>query len=436
MEMRAWAARNLAAKLLAGIWTQDAITAGLDAVLGPGHFRTRRALTTRLIALAETGYPPAHHDLAAYLVASRYFKPPRERPVPAVFDKPRFTPAPPFAALAIPPLTTQADLAAWFGISAEQIDWLADEYRCHGRTRVEPLQQYRYAFASKRSGSPRLIEAPKPRLKAIQRRILHEILVHVPVHPSAHGFVAGRSCLSGAQIHASEAVVVTFDLAQFFPSIRLARVLGLFRSLGYPWDVAHRLAGLCTTMTPASVFARLPEVQRPSLAIQACHRAPHLPQGAPTSPALANLLAFTLDLRLHGLARALGANYTRYADDLAFSSDAVFAAGLSGFTRTVGTIVRDEGFTLNLAKTKVMPRERRQRVTGIVVNEHCNTGRAEFETVKAILHHCRSRGPADQNRADVPDFRRHLDGRIAWVEQVNPRRGAKLRGVFDEIRWD
>lgn len=436
MEMRAWAAQNLAAKLLAGPWTAETFTAAIDVVLGPGHFRTRRALITRLLALAEPGYPPAHHDLAAYLVASRYFKPPRETPVPAVFDAPRFAPAPCFAGLALPELVTQADLASWIGIPVEQVDWLADEFRSHDRTITGRLQHYRYAFVPKRHGPSRLIEAPKPRLKAIQRRILREILARVPVHDSAHGFVAGRSCLSGAQVHASEAVVATFDLAQFFPSIHLARILGLFRSLGYPWDVAHRLAGLCTTMTPASVFAALPAAQRPSRAVQAIHRIPHLPQGAPTSPALANLLAFTLDLRLHALARAVGANYTRYADDLAFSGDAVFAAGLRRFAATVEAIVREEGFALNAAKTRIMPRHTRQRVTGIVVNDHCNTGRAEFESLKAILHNCRTQGPGSQNRASMPDFRRHLEGRVAWIEQVNPRRGARLRVVFEEIRWE
>lgn len=436
MEMRGWAAQNLAAKLLAGIWTQDAIAGGMDAVLGPGNPRTRRALTTRLVALAGSGYPPAQPDLAAYLEASPFFKPPRDQPVVAVLDSPRFAPAPAFAGLAIPALTTQADLAAWLDTTPAQIDWLADAFHGHGRAEEGRLQHYRYAFVARPGRSPRLIEAPKPRLKAIQRRILREILAPVPVHACAHGFVAGRSCLSGAQIHAGEAMVASFDLAQFFPAIRHARILGLFRSLGYPGEVAHRLAGLCTTVTPAGVFARLPAAQRPPHAVLETYRAAHLPQGAPTSPALANLLAFTLDRRLHGLARVAGANYTRYADDLAFSGDAGFAAGLARFTTAVGTIVQEEGFALNPAKTRAMPGHRRQRVTGIVVNAHCNTGRAEFETLKAILHHCRVEGPADQNRAGVADFRRHLDGRVAWIEQVNPRRGGKLRRAFEAIGWD
>jgi retron-type reverse transcriptase len=436
MNTRAWAAFNLATGLLAHPWTPQAIADGIESVLGPVHYRTRTALAGRLVALGDGHYPPAHHILTTYLIGSRFFRPARYPPVAAVLSPARFAPLPPFADLPIPVLATLGDLADWTGLSGEQLAWLADERGSRGRATNSTLQHYRYAFVAKRIGMPRLLEAPKPRLKAIQRKILHEILAAVPVHDCAKGFVAGRSCLSGAQIHAGEDVVATFDLAQFFPSIALPRIHGIFRSLGYPWAVARRLAGLCTTATPASVFHHLPEAQRPDRALQRLHAVPHLPQGAPTSPALANLLAWSLDRRLHGLARAAGANYTRYADDLAFSGDTEFRKSLGRFGKAVETIVREEGFALNAAKTRTMPHSTRQRVTGIVVNDHCNVGRAEFDALKAILHNCVRDGPARQNRADVPDFRRHLDGRVVWVEQINPRRGAKLRAAFERIDWE
>jgi RNA-directed DNA polymerase len=432
---RAWAASNLVARLLAGQWTAEAIAAAITSVLGPILRRTRDALAIRLAALSEGTYPPAPQALTAYLIESEHFRPSPGRPIPVVLDAPRFAPARPFADLRIPALATPGDLTDWLGLSPEQLDWLSDERRGHGRAVKPALQHYHYAWLSKRTGTPRLIEAPKPRLKAIQRRILHEILCAVPVHDRANGFVAGRSCLSGAQVHAGEAVVATFDLAEFFPSIGLPRIHGIFRSLGYPWAVARRLAGLCTTVTPRDVFRRLPESQRPDWGRQALYGVPHLPQGAPTSPVLANLLAWVLDRRLDGLAGAAGANYTRYADDLAFSGDAGFARGLGRFHEAIVTVVRDEGFSLNTAKTRIMPRNMCQRVTGIVVNEHCNVGRAAFDTLKAILHNCVHTGPAEQNRAGLPDFRGHLAGRVAWVEQVNPPRGAKLRRLFERIEW-
>ena len=436
MNNRAWAANNLAARLLAEPWTQQAIAAGINSVLGSVHHQTRRAMVARLIALGEGTYPPAPYALTAHLIESEFFRPPRDGPVAAVLDAPRFAPIAPFADLQIPILTTAGALAKWLGQSPDQLDWLADARLSHGRAADRPLQHYQYGFIAKRSGTMRLIEAPKPRLKAIQRQILHEILSAVPVHNCANGFVAGRSCLSGAQVHAGEAMVATFDLTQFFPSIGLARIHGIFRCLGYPWAVSRRLAGLCTTVTPAGVFLRMPDAQRPDRAAQALLRVPHLPQGAPTSPALANLLAWKVDRRLHGLARAAGANYTRYADDLSFSGDADFADGLGRFGKAVETILKEEGFALNTEKTRIMPRNERQRVTGIVVNERCNIGRAEFDALKAILYNCARTDPAVQNRSGAPDFRRHLDGRVGWIEQVNPRRGAKLRRLFEQIDWN
>ena len=435
MDTRAWAADNLTARLLAGPWTFPAIVDGIEAALSPIHPRTRRALAARLTALGERTYPPAPQALTAYLIESRLFRPRLYRPVVAALDTPVFAPIAPFARLRIPAPATPGELADWLGLTTNQLDWYAGVGRKRDRPVDPTLRHYQYGFVSKRSGKMRLIEAPKPRLKAIQRRILREILAAVPEHGRAHGFVARRSCLTGAQIHAGEAVVATFDLAEFFPSVGLGRVHGIFRCLGYPWAVSRRLAGLCTTLTPADVFRRLPEVQRPDRRLLALCRAPHLPQGAPTSPALANLLAWKIDERLDGLARAAGASYTRYADDLVFSGDVAFAGGLGRFGKTVETILGEEGFALNAAKTRIMPADGRQRVTGVVVNEHCNVGRAEFDRLKAILYNCVRAGPEGQNRSGVLDFRRHLDGRVGWVEQVNLWRGAKLRRVFDQIDW-
>ena len=433
MDIRAWAADQLAARLLAGPWTQAAIEEGIRAGLGSMHHRTRAALAVRVTAFGAAGYPPSHPALDAHLKGSDYFQPPPGRLAGAVLDPPRFAPA--FAGLPVPALATVGELAGWSGLLPGQLDWLSDERRGRSRATHPRFQHYHYAFIGKGGGRTRLLEAPKPRLKALQRRILHEILDAVPMHRCAHGFARGRSCLSGAQVHAGETVVLTLDLAEFFPSIGLARVHGLFRRLGYPWAVARRLAGLCTTVTPGSILLRHADRLDPDREGVDLYRAPHLPQGAPASPACANLLAWTLDLRLHGLARANKASYTRYADDLAFSGGLGSGARLDRFRQAAASIIREEGFHINLAKTRIMPRSSRQRVTGIVVNQHSNVERARYDALKALLHNCVRTGPEEQNQVGLPDFQRRLEGRVTWVEQVNPARGAKLRRMFDRIRW-
>jgi hypothetical protein len=247
--------------------------------------------------------------------------------------------------------------------------------------------------------------------------------------------VAGRSCLGAAQAHAGEALVVTVDLKDFFLNTPLRRVHGLFRSIGYPWAVARLLTGLCSASTPSSAFMTLPESSRHDWLTRKVYESPHLPQGAPTSPVLANLAAWQLDARLLGLASSFDANYTRYADGLALSGDERFARGITPFLAAVEDIARDEGYTLNERKTRIMRRSACQRVTGLVVNDHLNVARAGYDRLKATLHNCAKNGPQAENRANLPDFRAHLEGRIVWLENVNRARGERLRRMFEEVRW-
>jgi RNA-directed DNA polymerase len=441
MDAAEWVARNLAAALLAGTWTRRGLLRRTQAVLGRRTRKAQQALVHELVEGVTTDYPPSPPWLVAFLLSSPAFRPAggasikNPRSVQPVLQHPKFAPAERFSDLAVPRLATPGDLAKWLELSIEQLDWLSDARRQHGSTDIPILQHYRYAFAPKKTGAPRLIEIPKPKLMAIQRRILHEILDLVPVHDCAHGFVAGRSCVSAAQVHAGESIVITLDLKDFFLNTQLPRVHHIFRSLGYPWAVARVLTGLCSSCTPRSVFSRLPKARRHDWLTQKVYQSPHLPQGAPTSPALANLAAWHLDVRVRGLARTFGASYTRYADDLAFSGDPDFARKIKAFLAGVEDIARSEGFVLNSRKTRIMRRGGCQRVTGIVVNDHINVPRAVFDALKATLHNCRKKGPVVENRAGMRDFRGHLNGKVTWVERVNPARGERLRRMFDEIKW-
>jgi hypothetical protein len=195
------------------------------------------------------------------------------------------------------------------------------------------------------------------------------------------------------------------------------------------------LTALTTTRTPTAALAPQREAGRLDWLAAKKLASPHLPQGAPSSPAIANLCAFRLDLRLDGLAWVFGATYTRYADDLVFSGAAPLRPRLGALQAWAAGIAEDEGFHLHRGKTRVMPRHRAQRVGGIAVNRHLNLPRPDFDRLRAVLHLCARDGPQAQNREAHPDFRAHLLGRIAWARQLNPARAARLAAVFERIDW-
>jgi retron-type reverse transcriptase len=195
--------------------------------------------------------------------------------------------------------------------------------------------------------------------------------------------------------------------------------------------------GLCTTRIPADVWDARPGARDGSdfLARQRLVSR-HLPQGAPTSPALANLAAHRLDRRLSGLAKAASATYTRYADDLIFSGGNDLARSRKRLETHIAVIAHEEGFALNHRKTRMMRAGVRQQVTGVVVNVRPNITRSEFDRIKANLTNCVRHGPASQNREKHPDFRTYLAGKIAHVASIHPARGKKLRSIFHQISWE
>lgn len=349
---------------------------------------------------------------------------------------PTMQPVPAAAGWHCLPLRTTTEVAGWLQLTQPELAWLADCRHWEGRPRAERLQHYRYRRLTKRCDQFRLIEAPKPRLKAIQRRILSDILSAVPPHSAAHGFQAGRSVKTFVSPHVDRSAVLKLDLHDFFPSVRLSRVQAIFRTLGYPEAVADVLAGLCVNTAPAAVLrGSRPQTHAGWQRQTRLYCQPHLPQGAPTSPALANLAAWRMDARLAGLARACGARYTRYADDLAFSGNERFARSASRFRIHAAAIAMLEGFAVNHRKTRIMRRGVQQRVAGVVVNERPNIPRREFDRLKAILTNCVRHGGASQNREQHPNFRAYLCGRISWVEHLNPSRGRKLRRLLEQIVW-
>jgi RNA-directed DNA polymerase len=338
------------------------------------------------------------------------------------------------AALALPDLPTIGALATWLAEPVGALDWFADQWRLAGDAQSR-LQHYHYRWLPKRSGGLRLIEIPKERLRRIQQQILRQILDPVPPHPAAHGFRARHSCVSHAALHTGRHIVIRMDLKDFFPSIQFSRIQALFEKLDYSPTVAGALARLCVNRAPRGVFhdgqegATLPWAERQAL------RTPHLPQGSPCSPALANLCAYRLDIRLDALAQSLGATYSRYADDLVFSGDHDFARAAERFHLRVAIIALEEGFCINTRKTKLMRQGARQQVTGVVVNTHPNMARDDYDRLKAMLTNCVRHGPDSQNHANHPNFRTFLAGKISYVRMINANRAMKLQRLSDAIVW-
>lgn len=336
---------------------------------------------------------------------------------------------------ALPQIASTADLATWLGLSTGELAWFSDLRGQNARTDNEALRHYVCRIVPKRTGGHRLLEQPKARLKAIQRTIATQLLSAIPVSPKAHGFVQGRSIHSFVRPHVGKRVVVRMDLASFFPTIGNAQVRAIFRRVGYPEQIAAHLAGLCTTQAPTALLEELADRNHNTFCFEDRQRlrGKHLPQGAPTSPALSNLAAFAVDRRLTALAATFDATYTRYADDLAFSGDARFARQAHGFVPHAAAVLMEENFQVRFEKTRIMFSGNRQHLTGLVINQKTNVVRADYDKLRAILHQASHTGLEAQNREGRDNFREHLQGRIAYVAATNPTRGARLAKLYANI---
>lgn len=316
----------------------------------------------------------------------------------------------------VPELATEMELVDLLQLpSPLTLDWLTLPHL----RRNTPVDHYCRHSIRKRNGRQRLIERPRPKLLRTQRIITRQVLNHIPLHEAVHGFRRDCSVTTCATPHIGKVVVVRIDLQNFFGSITTARVRSLFLTAGYSKQIAERLAQLCTV--PASICD------------DAQMRRSRLPQGAPSSPNLANAVAFQMDRRLAGLATSLGLTYTRYADDLIFSGDESFAERTQRFVTSAAAIVMEEGFEVHFHKTKIMRRAGCQNVLGLTVNDRLSTSRKDYETLKAILHNCVRFGLESQNLDGHSNFAESLRGRIAHVANVHPLRGQKLLEKFQQI---
>ena len=250
---------------------------------------------------------------------------------------------------------------------------------------VEELNAVRPSYhlftLPKRSGGMRQITAPDPELKTLQRRILRRLLARLKVHPAVTGFEKGHSIVTHAAFHADQAVVLRLDIRDFFASTPARRVRDYFRRIGWTDDAARLLTRLTT------------------------HEG-GLPQGAPTSPRLSNLVNYRMDARLEGLAHRLDARYSRYADDLTFSFSVDDANRIRRLIASVTVILHESGYRVRRQKLRIRRRHQQQRVTGLVVNGgRPRLPRGTRRWLRAVEHHLATGRQATLTPAQLEGWR-------------------------------
>lgn len=304
-------------------------------------------------------------------------------------------------------------LAAAMGITLSKLRFLSFNRK------VATTSHYKRFYIPKKSGGRRLISAPMPQLKAAQYWILENILYKVPVSDTAHGFVPGKSIVTNATRHVGQDIVINIDLRDFFPTIEYKRVKGMFCKLGYSEQVATILALLCTE----------PEVEQVALDskeyfVASSNR--HLPQGAPCSPAITNIICYRLDRRFEGLARRFNYTYSRYADDMTFSAKETAADDAGKLIWSVKDVVKEEGFVIHPDKLKVMRKGDKREVTGVVVNEKLSLDRETLRKFRALLHQISISGLAGKQwgKGNIVNS---IEGYINYVQMVKPEAGKQLK---------
>ncbi len=320
----------------------------------------------------------------------------------------------------LPVIQTWKELASFLGIPEATLK------RLTYHREVVKYDLYHEFEIPKKTGGKRKISAPIKILKTVQRTILDKILYNLQPSESAHGFTKDRSILTNANCHLYSAVVINFDLKDFFPSIKFGRVFRLFRYFGYSGEVATLLALLCTTCDRLNV-----KIGDKHFLVANSVR--NLPQGAPTSPMISNLIAYRLDKRLKRFAMIHGVNYSRYADDITISipksniSPEAMNEKIGKIKGMLKRVIVSEGFMYNTKKIHILRIKSRMEVTGLLVNEpKAHIPKSYLKTVRAILYNINKNGfKAEAKSDDIKHFICSIYGKIMFIQSIMPDKAKK-----------
>ena len=279
--------------------------------------------------------------------------------------------------------------------------------RLFGARRCE---SYRVFQIPKKSGGIRVIEAPSDELKKIQLWIKENILDKFNPSQYAKGFKKGVSIYDNALPHVGKELVINIDLKDFFPSIKYSEIYKIFKYIGYTDGVSKLLTKLCTNSKNV------------------------LPQGSPASPSLSNLVSLKLDKRLSRLADSIGADYTRYADDITFSGN----KSIRQYTDLIYKIIHEEGYEINEDKFRLQYSFQRQEVTGLIVNTKVSVSERLISEIENAIYYCSKYGVVNHMarlKIDKGFYKEHLYGIAYFVKMIDKAKGEKYLSKLDEIEW-
>ncbi len=285
----------------------------------------------------------------------------------------------------------------------------------------------------------RTICVPSAPLMQAQRWLAQNVLNAVPPHPAATAFAPGRTLLDAAQRHAGCSWLVKLDVRNFFESISERRAYKVFEGLGYGALLSFEFARLCTREAKGKQLRSAPRALPYRVMIEGV-----LPQGAPTSPMIANLAVRDLDERLESLAESVGWIYSRYADDIAFSTDEKSCRRhATGIARSVGEEIRRFGLACNEAKTTIAPPGARKVLLGLLIDRAkprlTREFRDDLETHLYALLHPRIGASAHQARRKFSSkigMRLYISGLISFAKQIEPSYALKQYESFNLVDWD
>lgn len=258
-----------------------------------------------------------------------------------------------------------------------------------------PESHYREFRMKKRSGGFRTIDVPYPALLECQYWIYENILSKIKLNYCAHGFARKKSIITNAKVHLNQPELLKIDLENFFPSISKDRVIALFHRLGYSTEVSFYLASICC--------------------VNKC-----LPQGAPTSPALSNIISIKLDNRILALAKKFDLKYTRYADDLAISGEKIPVK----FIEYISSIIDDEGFKVNKTKTQLYNGGGKRILTGVSISTDKLKAPKEYKRkLFQELYYINKYGlnsHITKEKIRLPYYANSLIGKLNYVLNIEP----------------